>query len=203
MFWPAKDSASRGADLWNEFFGPAATVADVTTPCQEGFLKWLAEREYSDGYVRRILGVGKSAMNRAWKRGEITQVPFAELPPVGEAYPNYATRDQIVRLLNADIPEHIWAYFLVRLCTACRGDAARDLQRFLVDAEARLMHMNPAGGRQTKKYRPTVPLLPALEAYLATAKPDAYLVHWHGRHIKSIKTTWRSCASAPCCRRGS
>lgn len=187
----SKDSASRGADLWIEFFGPAATVAEVTIPRQEAFMKWLAERGYSDGYVRRMLGVGKSAMNRAWKRGEITQVPFVELPPVGEAYPHYANRAQIVRLLNAEMPEHIWAYFLVRLCTACRGDAARDLQRFQIDTEAGLVHLNPAGRRQTKKYRPTVPLLPALEAYLGTAKPETYLVHWHGAHIKSIKTTWR------------
>lgn len=187
----SKDSASRGADLWNEFFGPAATVADVTIPRQENFLKWLADREYSDGYVRRMLGVGKSAMNRAWKRGEITQVPFVEMPPVGEAYPHYATRNQIVRLLNADMPDHIWAYFLVRLCTACRGDAARDLQRFQIDVDAGLVQLNPAGRRQTKKYRPTVPMLPPLAAYLKTAKPEAYLVHWHGAPIKSIKTTWR------------
>ncbi|MGH8037154.1 MAG: tyrosine-type recombinase/integrase [Stenotrophomonas sp.] len=187
----SSDSASRGVDLWNEFFGPRATVAEVTIPRQEEFMKWLAEREYSDGYVRRMLGVGKSALNRAWKRGEITQVPFVELPPIGEAYPHYATRDQIVRLLNAEMPEHIWAYFLVRLCTACRGDAARDLQRFQIDTEAGLVHLNPAGRRQTKKYRPTVPLLPALAAHLKTAKPEAHLVHWHGAHIKSIKTTWR------------
>jgi len=187
----SKDSASRGVDLWNEFFGPAATVADVTIARQEDFMKWLAEREYTDGYVRRMLGVGKSAMNRAWKRGEITQVPFVELPPVGEAYPHYATRAQIVRLLNTEMPEHVWAYFLIRLCTACRGDAARDLQRFQIDTAARLVHLNPAGRRQTKKYRPTVPLLPALEAYLGTVKTQAHLVHWHGRHIKSLKTTWR------------
>lgn len=105
----SSDSASRGVVLWNEFFGPRATVAEVTIPRQEEFMKWLAEREYSDGYVRRMLGVGKSALNRAWKRGEITQVPFVELPPIGEAYPHYATRDQIVRLLNAEMPEHIWA----------------------------------------------------------------------------------------------
>lgn len=187
----SKDSASRGVDLWNEFFGPAATVAEVTIPRQEEFMKWLTGGEYSDGYVRRMLGVGKSAMNRAWKRGEITQVPFVDLPPIGEAYPHYATRNQIVRLLNAEMPEHIWAYFLVRLCTACRGDAARDLQRFQVDVDAGLVHLNPPGRRQTKKYRPTVPLLPALAAYLAVTNPQAHVVNWHGRHIKSIKTTWR------------
>ncbi len=187
----SKDSASRGADLWGEFFGPAATVADLTIPRQEDFMKWLVEREYSDGYVRRLVGVGKAAMNRAWRRGEITQVPFVELPPNGEPYPYYASRAEIVRLLNAEMPEHIWAYFLVRLCTACRGDAARDLQRFQIDRTAKLVRLNPPGRRQTKKFRPVVPLLPALDAYLDQTKAESYLVHWHGRHIGSIKTTWR------------
>lgn len=187
----SKDTASRGVDLWNEYFGQSASVADITIPKQELFLKWLAEKEYTDAYCRRVLGVGKSAMNRAWKRGEITQVPFVDLPPIGEAYPHYASREQIVRLLNAEMPEHVWAYFLIRLCTACRGDAARDLQRFQIDSDAGLVHLNPAGRRQTKKYRPTVPLLPVLATYIDTVKPEAHLVHWRGNHVKSIKTTWR------------
>ena len=187
----SKETANRGVDLWNEFFGAADSVADITIPRQELFLKWLAEKGYSDAYCRRVLGVGKSAMNRAWKRGEINQVPFVELPPIGEAYPHYASREQIVRLLNAEMPEHIWAYFLIRLCTACRGDAARDLQRFQIDSDAGLVHLNPAGRRQTKKYRPTVPLLPVLANHIDKVKSEAHLVHWHGKPVASIKTTWR------------
>ncbi len=187
----SKDMAKRGGALWNEFFGPTAVVADVTIPKQEAFLKWLAERAYSDSYCRRVLGVGKAAMNRAWKRGEISQVPFVELPPAGQPYPHYATREQIVRLLNADMPDHVWAYFLVRLCTACRGDAARDLQRAQIDTAAMLVHLNPANRRQTKKYRPTVPLLQPLARYVETVRPDGHLVHWHGNRVASIKTTWR------------
>ncbi|MDG5822456.1 tyrosine-type recombinase/integrase [Xylella fastidiosa] len=187
----SKDTAQRGVDMWNEFFGKSASVADITITRQEDFIKWLAEHGYTEGYCRRILGIGKSALNRSWKRGEITQVPFVELPRIGEPYPHYASREQIVCLLNTDMPEHIWAYFLIRLCTACRGDAARGLQRFQIDTDAKLVQLNPAGRQQTKKFRPTVPLLPALNAYIATVKPESYLVHWHGKPIKSIKTTWR------------
>nr|WP_267122958.1 tyrosine-type recombinase/integrase [Xanthomonas sacchari] len=130
-------------------------------------------------------------MNRAWKRGEISQVPFVELPPIGDAYPHYASREQIVRLLNTPMADHIWAYFLVRLCTGCRGDAALDLQVFQIDRGAGLVRLNPPGRQQTKKYRPVVPLLPALASYLDQAKPSAYVVHWHQRPVASIKTTWR------------
>ncbi|HHW4678193.1 MAG TPA: site-specific integrase [Xylella sp.] len=130
-------------------------------------------------------------LNRAWKRGEITQVPFVELPRIGEPYPHYASREQIVGLLNTNMPEHIWAYFLIRLCTACRGDAAHDLQRFQIHTDTKLVQLNPAGCQQTKKFRPTVPLMHALAAYMNTVKPASHLVHWHGKPIKSIKTTWR------------
>ena len=189
---PSKDVAKRGAALWREHFGADTTVADVTIGRQEDFMRWLrTEKGYSDGYARRVLGVGKSALNRAWKRGEIAQVPFVELPKGGEAYPHYASREQIVRLLSTDMPEHIWAYFLVRLCTACRGDAARDLQVFQIDRSARLVRLNPPGRAQTKKYRPTVPLLPALAAYVDQMKPASYVVNWHGRRVASIKTSWR------------
>lgn len=189
---PSKATAKRAKTLWLEFFGADTTVADVTIGRQEDFLRSLrGQKGYSEGYARRVLGVGKSAMNRAWKRGEITQVPFVELPRMGEAYPHYATREQIVRLLNTEMPDHIWAYFLVRLCTACRGDAARDLQVFQIDRAAGLVRLNPPGRRQTKKYRPTVPLLPALAAYVDQMKPAAHLVHWHGNKVASIKTSWR------------
>lgn len=186
----SSDSAKRGVALWRKWWPVDATVADVTVGAQEQFLDWL-RGQYSEGYARRVLGVGKSALNRAWKRGEITQVPFVQLPTGGEAYPHYATVDQMVIWLNTPMPEHVWAYTLVRLCTACRGDAALDLQPFQIDVDARLVRLNPAGRRQTKKYRAIVPLQPLLAHYVAQADPAAHLVNWHGRRVGSIKTTWR------------
>lgn len=105
----SRDSAKPGSALWREFFGPDATVADVTIARQEDFVRWLRGREFSEGYARRLLGVCKSAMNRAWKRGEISQVPFVDLPPIGDTYPHYASREQIVRLLNTPMADHVWA----------------------------------------------------------------------------------------------
>jgi len=192
----SKATASRAVDLWREWWPGTTTVAEVGIGQQEDFLGWLRGRGYSEGYARRVLGVGKSALNRAWKRGEIEQVPFVELPPIGEAYPHYASREQVVRLLNTRMPEHLWALLLVRLCTGCRGDAAQDLQLFQIDRRANLVRLNPPGRQQTKKYRPVVPLLPALSAYIDQAKPSAYVVHWHGRRVASIKTTWRKVRKA-------
>lgn len=42
-----------------------------------------------------------------------------------------------------------------------------------------------------------MPLLPALAVYLDDAKPSAYVVvHWHGRKVAPIKTTWRKLRAA-------
>lgn len=190
-----KDLASAGSGkraiaLWREFWGDSA-VSDVTLEAREKFLVWLRERKLSEGYIRRVLAVGKSALNRAWKRDEIKTVPFIELPQPGESFPHYANREQLVKLLNTAMPDHIWTYCVIRLGTGCRGDAALDLQPFQLDKAARLIRLNPPGRKQTKKYRPVVPLCDTLARHLATLTGATYYVHWDGKKIESIRTTWR------------
>ena len=188
---PSRDMAKRAIALWREYWGEAKTIADLTVGAQEDFVAWLRGKDLADGYVRRVVGVGQTALNRAWKRGEVRQVPFIQLPQGGEAFPHRASRAQLVKLLNATMPEHVWTYILIRLCTGCRGDAARDLQPFQVEWGDKLVRLNPAGRRQTKKYRPVVPLTRALAAHLKTITGKAHYVNWHGQPVKSIKTTWR------------
>jgi integrase len=191
---PSKDTVKRAVALWGLFWG-LRTVADMTVDAQEEFVAWLRAqvhngRPYSEGYVRRVLGVGKAALNRAWKRQEVTEVPWIELPPIGEPYPHTASPEQLAAFLNA-IPakSHLWVYCLIRMTTGCRGDAARDLQPFQIDWTANLIRLNPEGRQQTKKYRPVVPLTAALRRELE-AIDAAYYVNWHGRHIGSIKKAW-------------
>ena len=189
-------TAKRARDLWREHFGNARTVDQLTPGAQEDFVTALRQKGYSDGYVRRVVGVGQTAMNRAWKRGELRQVPFIELPPGGEAYPHRASRAQLVALLNTPMPEHIWTYILIRLSTGCRGDAALDLQPFQIDWHDKLIRLNPEGRRQTKKYRPVVPLPRALAAHLRTVTGVAFYAGWKGKKVASIKTTWRKLRAA-------
>jgi len=191
----SKDTAKRAIALWREHWGDWATVADLTVSRQEGFVRWLSERGYSDGYVRRVVGVGQTALNRARKRQEVAGVPFVELPPGGEAFEHKATRAQLVALLNAPMPAHVWTYLLIRLNTGCRGDAALDLQPFQVDFDGGTIRLNPAGRRQTKKRRPVVPLTRTLRAHLKTQQGPFY-AGWHGNRTVSIKTTWRKLRKA-------
>ena len=186
----SKDTAKRSLALWREHWGDAATLTDLTVDKQEAFVEWLRGKGYSDGYARRVIGFGRTATNRAWKRGEITSVPFIELPQGGEAFPHRATHAQLVALLNTPMPAHIWTYCLIRLNTGCRGDAALDLQPFQVDFDTGCVRLNPAGRRQTKKRRPVVPLTATLRAHLRPLS-GPYYAGWHGSETRSIKTTWR------------
>lgn len=187
------DVTKRSIAVWNEYF-KTAMVADLTVQKQEAFIRWLQDKGYSDGYARRVVGVGKAALNWAWKRGEIAAVPFVELPTASdEAYPYYASREQLIEFLSRVPDGHLWTYCMIRLNTGCRGDAALDLRPAQVDYTMMKVALNPPGRRQTKKYRPTVPLTRFLASYLRTVDTDPY-VAWNGMPIKSIKKTWASMA---------
>ncbi|MEW9573800.1 tyrosine-type recombinase/integrase [Rhodanobacter sp. Si-c] len=196
QFLPSRDTAKRSITLWREYWGDTRTITDLTAGAQEDFTTWLSSKGYSDGYVRRVIGVGQTALNRSWKRGEVRQVPFVQLPQGGEAYPHHASRAQLVTLLNTPMPKHMRTYTLIRLCTGCRGDAALDLQPFQVQWDDKLIHLNPAGRRQTKKYRPVVPLTRVLAAHLKTCSAASHYVNWCGRPVGSIRTTWRKIRKA-------
>ena len=187
----SSDTANRSRALWREHWGEVATIADLTVQKLEGFVGWLRSKGYSDGYVRRVVGYGRTATNWAWKRGELKQVPFIELPPEGESYPHKATRAQLVALLNAPMPAHVWTYCLIRLNTGCRGDAALGLQRFQIDWHDKAVRLNPMGRRQTKKRRPVVPLTRTLAAHLRGLSGVEFYAGWNGAQTDSIKTTWR------------
>lgn len=193
---PSRDVAKRGADIWTEYW-TGRTVADMTVEAQEDFARALVEREYSVGYVRRILGVGKAALNRAHERGEIATVPFVKLPEDDAVFEHVATVKQLRSMLTA-IPKdhHLLTYCLIRLNTGCRGDAARDLAPKQVDTDHGIVHLNPAGRRQTKKRRPDVPLTSTLrEALVRLPVRSGPYVHWHGDRVESVKTAWRAMRS--------
>ncbi|HEY1034575.1 MAG TPA: tyrosine-type recombinase/integrase [Pseudoxanthomonas sp.] len=186
----SKDTAKRAQKLWAQYF-PMDTVADITPDRQRRFQDWLTtDQGLSIGYARRILGVGKAAFNQAWQEGEIRQVPFIKLPPNPAGFPHYARFEDLVRLLNAPMPDHLFTYCMIRLNTGCRGDAARDLAPAQVDFHHGLLDLNPAGRQQTKKFRAVVPLSAFLRAYLGVRPDRGPYVHWHGKRLQSIKNAW-------------
>lgn len=190
---PSRDVVRRAAKLWGEYWQDR-TVSDLTAGALDDFKDWLLARELAMGYVRRILGVGQTALNRARDRQELTRVPPIKLPSDSAVFEHTASIAQLRKLLNA-IPadSHLWTYCLIRLNTACRGDAALDLRPAQVDMQHGFVRLNPAGRAQTKKRRPDVPLTGTLKNALS-GLPDASVpyVNWNGEPVDSIKTAWRA-----------
>lgn len=181
-------------ERWKAWWG-ARTVAEVTVTEQERFVASLRAEGLSDGYVKRVLAVGKAALNRAWKRGEVQQVPFIHMVADAEPYPHRASNEQLAAFLNAIEPPHLWLYCLIRLNTLCRGDAARELQPFQIDFDAGLVHLNPVGRKQTKKRRPVVPLTDTLRKALQASVGSPY-VNWHGKPVQSVRRAWADARAA-------
>lgn len=194
---PSAEMARVALGYWSDFFS-GATVSEVTPARQREFVDWLKarrERPLSDGYIKRVLTVGKSALNRAYKEGEIDTVPFV-IP--GQ---DSVSREQV---LSVDESEALWAaatqphermYLALAYGTLARPETILALRRELVDFDRRLLNMNPPGRRQTKKYRPTVPVCDFLLPWLERS-PDGPLVQWRGREIASFKTAWRKMRAA-------
>lgn len=177
--------------LWGAFYGDDV-VTDLKPGRQRAFKKWLEARGLSAGYVRRVIGDGKAALNYAWEEQEIDRVPFIKLPPVAGGYPHFARHAQLVAFLNAPMPDYLFAYCMIRLNTGSRGDAARDLQPFMIDRGAGLITLNPPGRQQTKKFRPIVPITEFLAAFIDRQPASAYLVNYQGRRLKGVRRAWHN-----------
>ena len=145
-------------------------------------------------YISRILSVGRAALMRAWKRGELTSVPFiadVERDPEQEAERFRDLRmEEVARLLRsaAAIP-HLLTFCIISLNTLARPDAVLDLSPAQVDVKRRLIKLNPDGRKQTKKYRPVVPISATLLPWLERCDGPRYVL-FHGNPVASVKKSF-------------
>lgn len=174
---------------WSDFF-PAAAVSDATPQRQREFIASMKAKGLSDGYVKRILTVGKAALNRAWKEGEVDTVPYVIPGQDGPPRDVVLTVEQSAALWRAAELPHERMYLALAFGLASRPETILDLHRGFVDFDRRLIDTNPPGRRQTRKYRPVLPVGAFLLPWLEQAA-DGPLVAWRGKPIESFKTAWR------------
>lgn len=174
---------------WSDFFG-ACMVTDVTAARQREFVAWLSASGKSPGYIKRILTTGKAALNRAYREGEIESAPFILPGEDGEPRDLVLTEAQSAALWRAATQPHERMMLAILYGTLARPEAALELCREFVDFDRWLLTQNPPGRRQTRKYRPTVPVAAFLRPMLLEAHSGP-LVTWKGKPIASFKTAWR------------
>lgn len=196
----SEDVARVAIALWGEFFA-GCTVADLRAPRQREFHAWLRAKKkkngepFTEGYIKRLLGVGAAAIAWATKEGELDSAPFI-LPGVdGEPRDRVLTVAESKRLWEAARHWHEYVFLALAYGTLARPEAILDLTREQVDFERGLIQQNAPGRKQTKKYRPVVPLAPILRPWLENA-PAGPLVRFHGKPIASFKTSFRRMRAA-------
>src|SRR5262249_19016711 len=115
------EQARYGLRLWSEYF-PGALVSELTLDKQRLFVAWLRDKGLSDGYIRRVLAVGKAALNRAQREGEIISSPMVslELAPEGEPRERELTINEMAVLFNAATEPHQTGYLVMAVGTAAR-----------------------------------------------------------------------------------
>lgn len=90
-------------------------------------------------------------------------------------------------------------FLVVSLCTAARPDSIFDMNvdpnRYQWEKEQDFFNLNPHGRRQTKKYRPLIPVVPLLKSILLEAEkasPEGWVVHYFGSRVLNVRSAWRT-----------
>jgi integrase len=211
---PSATQAKIELRYWSDFF-TTDMVADLTPTRQEAFVEHLRGFGHSSGYISRILSTGRAAIRRAHKRGELLAAPFiadvetAEDRRIKDPKGRPITVEELAALFDAARHHHVFVFLLLACCTLARPEAILELTVFQRDRQARTINLNPAGRRQTKKYRPMVLEAETLTPWLDQAEEAMRYesaeparrgstrlvapnyVAWQGRPLKCIKTAWR------------
>jgi hypothetical protein len=154
------EQARYGLKLWSEYF-PDALVSELTLDKQRLFVAWLRNKRLSEGYIRRVLAVGKAALNRAQREGEITNAPMIELAlaPEGEPRERILTIKEIANLFDAATEPHQTSYLVMAVGTGARPEAILEATTFLVNFGFPTDPPQPAGSAPEQEAPPDVAAL--------------------------------------------
>ena len=170
-----------------KFFGELPATELNEQFCVD-YVTW---RNKANGYMRRELGVLRSACNLAK-----IKTPFW-LPPESPPREKYLTKEESQGFLSQVKSAHIYLFTLIALATGARKTAILTLQWDRVDLARRIIDFNEPGREQTKKRRAICPIGEQLADALANTKATAltsYVIEWRGNHVNDIKKAFKKTA---------
>jgi integrase len=201
-YWENHAKAKSGASslkgplgYWADFFPTGQTVKELSRVDVQRFWESLRADGLSEGSISRITAIGRAAIRRAHHYGLVpnpilipdNQDSLSKLnaPPKGRVL----TDEEMVRLFAVPKPEFLHVFLMILANTLCRTGAALDLGPAQVDFKRGIVDLNPKGRRQTKKYRPKVPLTRTLRTVLENIHTDRY-VSQDGAAVTRIYPAW-------------
>lgn len=204
---PSHEQARIALNLWTEFFG-GESISDLTPDRQRAFVDHLKARGHSLGYISRTLSCGRAALRYAWRAGAIKSAPFVadvetendrrSKQPKGRPL----SLEEMGRFLDAIKSRHLLMLTVIAINTMSRPDALLSLTRGQCDHDSGIIDLNPPGRKQTKKYRPVVPMTQTVRPWLLMPPEEPskrrkvvpvsdHVVTYHGRPVASVKKAWR------------
>lgn len=157
----SQESALYHTRLWVEFFG-SAKVAEVTPSKQREFLCWISKTR-SDAYAKRVFATGRAALNYAMNHEIVSQIriiPPASVLKASQSKPRGRPLEieEVRAWFDAIDYDPMRRYLTLLIGTWCRPEPALKLDSSQIDDRRGLIHLNPIGRDQNKKYRPVVRL---------------------------------------------
>ncbi len=194
---PSAETAMIAINRLNAFYG-IAPVSVIDTASNERYqIQRLAEG-VTWQTINRERMVLRAGLNHSRKYHGLKLSPY--VPTIREGDPDASpveprgrplTIPEMAALYRSAKSEHVRLFFLVLLGTMCRPDAARDLRiSGQLDFRQGVVDLNPKGRKQTKKYRPTVPMAAFIHQAFKGVKRE-FAIEYHGERIASTKTAWR------------
>ncbi|TWA71853.1 site-specific recombinase XerD [Azospirillum baldaniorum] len=176
-----------------------ATVADITPDTQRRFREELEKSGTGPGGIDRILSTFRAALNHARKNEEVESVPhihgFRTADELRSRDPKGRplSMEELAALLDAAQSRHTLMYLVLAIGTLARPAAILDLTAGQHDAAHGILNLNPPGRTQNKKWRPVIPVAPALTPWLDGTAHEATgrYVTYRGKPISSILATFR------------
>lgn len=192
---PSAKYARYALGIWERSWG-RCVVGELTHAGVEAWTAELRAGGHSPASVNRVLSVGRAALTRAHKRGELASVPhIPQLPVTAPRLPRATPADLAALLNSAGGPlAHVRDWLVLSLATLGRPAAVLALTAAQVDLGLSRIDLNPPGRPQNRKARPVVPLPASLAAWVArlvAGAPEGPLVTYDSAPLASIREGFR------------
>lgn len=187
------DTAKAAVKHWKAFWG-TRPVSDMTVAEQKRFHAELAAKLAPDS-VKRVLGVGAAALNRAHREQELATLPALLTFKAPERHrERVLTLDELQALWMAAQPvEHWRRYMWLALGTGARPEAILQLTADrVIDG---VIHLGETGKDYGRKRRPTIPMAALLRAEVK-GWGDGVLVTYDRKPLKRARESFKRLSKA-------
>jgi integrase len=192
-YWVQHAQHRAGADVQNralryciEGLGDY-TVAELTPQRQQAFVERQRARGHQDPYIKRTMGALRAALGRAYRRGEVTSVPYIITNDLADSRPRdrVLEMEELVAFNRAIDSTALARWFMLLLGTGARPGVLVKLTPFQIDIVRRRIDLQPPGAPETGKRNPILPIVPSLMPWLEPRAP--YVIE---RRAKALRLAW-------------